>query len=156
MIAEHGVSRRCYLCSQFLNALHSRLKRTVSLSPVVAGEHADIKTEGADDLEQMPHGPLTQVHMQIADLKDGELVKCRRQVLEGEIVSPDDYAVGVSTRPPIKPGRLQRVSNNRPRRVPILEMKEGQALAEDLGFVIRLKLQPRCCVLGPEAILQFA
>ena len=82
MIAEHGVSRLLYLCSQFFNALQSRLKRSVSLSPVIAGQHADIKTQGADDLEQMPHGPLAQVHMQIADVKDSELVKCRRQILE--------------------------------------------------------------------------
>src|SRR5665213_390474 len=89
MISEHGVSRLLYLCPQFFNALQSRLKRSVSLSPVIAGQHADITTQGADDLKQISHGPLTQVHMQIADVKDGEFVKCQRQILEGEIIALD-------------------------------------------------------------------
>ena len=46
------------LLRNFSTPSMSRLKRSVSLTPVIAGQHADIKTQGADDLEQMPHGPL--------------------------------------------------------------------------------------------------
>src|SRR5579863_1800097 len=79
MISEYGVGRPLDQGSQFCDTLHRRLNRSVSLAPIVAGQHAGIKTQRAYDLDQVPHGPLAEVHMQIADVKDGELVKCRRQ-----------------------------------------------------------------------------
>ena len=63
-------------------------------------------------------------------------------------------AAGVATRAPVEPGQLQRRSNDRLAGIPVFQMKEGEALAEDLGFVVGLDAQALPCVQTSEALLQ--
>jgi hypothetical protein len=74
--------------------------------------------------------------MRIADMKDGEAVKARRQIGTLDSVLLDDDVLGISAPTPIKAGQLQDISNERMNGVPVLDMKEIEALTEDLGFMI--------------------
>lgn len=156
MIAEHRVDRRRHARAQRCNAFHGLFDRAIGLPAIVTGQHADVVSQAADDLEQMPHGALAEVDMQIADVKDGEPVKCRRQVAKPGMVALEENVVGISAGALVETGDLQRLPDDGPRRIPVLEMEEGAALAEDLGFMIRLELKPRPCLRRPEPLFQLA
>src|SRR5271157_5217510 len=93
--------------------------------------------------------------MHVADVKDGEAIKRWRQPLEPDIVMPDDNALRVPPSAPIESGQLQRVANERMDRIPVLDVKEVDALAEDLRLVVRLDSKSQSRVQRSETLLQF-
>ena len=56
----------------------------------------------------MPHRANTYVSVQVADMKDSEIVECRGQISESHAMFFDNDAVGVSTRTAIKSSQFQR------------------------------------------------
>jgi len=55
----------------------------------------------------------------------------------------------------LKTGQLQRGPDDRRGGIPVFQMKEGEALAEDLGFVFRLDSEALPRMQSPEALFQF-
>jgi hypothetical protein len=73
----------------------------------------------------MPHCANAYVSMQIADVKDSEVLKCRGQVSESCAVFFDNYMVRVSTRASIKSRQFQRSIDDPWRERPILWIEMG-------------------------------
>src|SRR6266849_1448575 len=67
---------------------------------------------------------------------------------------PDLYAFGILPRSPIKPGQLQRLSNDRRTEVPILRVKEVDALTKNPALEVVLDTEPLSGVHSAETLLQ--
>src|SRR5437660_12703436 len=80
--------------------------------------------------------------MQVADVKYGEAIEQRRQFLEPDVIVPEHHAFGIPFAPPVETDEHQRDADQGMDRIPILDVKESQALAEGLRFVIGLDPQP--------------
>jgi hypothetical protein len=79
--------------------------------------------------------------MQIADVKDSEIVKCRGKIGESHAMLSDNDVVSVSTRTAIKSSQLQRSSDNPRRCVPVFKIKEDQSLSKQLGLMLDFDFQ---------------
>jgi len=71
--------------------------------------------------------------MQIANVKDSEVVKRRGKVCESYGMFIDNDAVSVSTRTAVKTSQLQRSSDNPRRYVPVFKIEEDKSLSKQLG-----------------------
>jgi hypothetical protein len=89
----------------------------------------------------MTHRAHTYVGMQIADVKDGEIVKCRGKISESHVMFFENDVVGVSTRAAIKSGQLQRSSDNPRRCVPVFKIEKDQSLSKQLGLMLGFDFQ---------------
>ncbi|WP_425905611.1 hypothetical protein [Nitrobacter sp. TKz-YC02] len=89
----------------------------------------------------MPHRAYTYVGMQIADVEDSEIVKCRGQIGESHAMVFDNDVVSISTRAAIKSSQFQRDSDDPRCCVPVFEIEEDQSLAEQLGLVLGFDFQ---------------
>jgi hypothetical protein len=69
-------------------------------------------------------------------------------------VTPYLYVFGVFAGTPVQTAQLQRFSNNRRTEVPILRMKEVEALAENLALMVVLDAEPLLGVQSSETLLQ--
>jgi hypothetical protein len=97
--------------------------------------------KAADHANQMPHRAYTYVGMQIADVKDSKIVKCRGKIGESHAMLFDNDVVSVSTRTAIKSSQLQRSSDNPRRCVPVFKIKEDQSLSKQLGLMLDFDFQ---------------
>ena len=104
----------------------------------------------------MPHGGLTHVHMHVAKVEYGEAIKQPRQLLEPDVVVPNENAFCVPSSEPIETGQLKCVSNDRMDRIRILDVKEDEAVTEDLRLMVRLDIQSLSRVEWSETLLQFS
>ena len=89
----------------------------------------------------MPHRANTYVGMQIADVKDSEIVKCRGKIGESHAMLFDNDVVSVSTRTAIKSSQLQRSSDNPRRCVPVFKIENDQSLSKQLGLMLDFDFQ---------------
>ena len=89
----------------------------------------------------MPHRAHTYVRMQIADVKDGEIVKCWRKIGESHAMFFDNDVVSVSTRTAIKSSQLQCSSDNPRRCVPVFKIENDQSLSKQLGLMLDFDFQ---------------
>src|SRR6202171_5783104 len=94
--------------------------------------------------------------MHVANVEYSEAVKKRWQLPEHNVVALDENAFRIPASAPVETGQLQGISNDRMDRIPIPYVKEDEALAKDLCFVVRLDPQSLSCVERPETFLQFA
>jgi hypothetical protein len=101
---------------------------------------------------QMPHRAYTYVGMQIADVKDSEIVKFRGKIGESHAMFFDNDVVSVSTRTAIKSNQLQRSSDNPRRCVPVFKIEKDQSLSKQLGPHARLQFS----VAAQHVLSQFA
>ena len=85
---------------------------------------------------------MAHIYVRIADVKNREAVEQRRHICAFDIIVFHGNARGVLAPAPIEPGQLQNVSYQRMNGVPVLDMKEVEALAEDLGFMISFDSKP--------------
>jgi hypothetical protein len=88
----------------------------------------------------MPYRAYTYVGMQIADVEDSEIVKCREDWRKPRMLFDYDV-VSVSTRTAIKSSHRQRSSDNSRCCVPVFEIEEDQSLAEQLGLMLSFDFQ---------------
>ena len=79
--------------------------------------------------------------MQIAEMKDSEIVKCRGKIGESHAMLFDNDVVSVSTRTAIKSRQLQRSSDNPRRCVPVFKIEEDQSLSKQLGLMLDFDFQ---------------
>ena len=90
----------------------------------------------------MPHRAHTYVGVQIADVKDSEIVKCRGKIGESHAVFFDNDLFGVSARTAIKPSQLQRLSEDPWRKIHVFKIEPDQSLSKQLGLMLDLDFQP--------------
>jgi hypothetical protein len=80
--------------------------------------------------------------MQIADVKDSEIVKCRGKIGESQAMFFDNDLVGVSLRTAVKSSELQGLSENPRRYVDVFKIELDQSLSEQLGLMLDFDFQP--------------
>ncbi|HUL73276.1 MAG TPA: hypothetical protein VLT86_09245 [Vicinamibacterales bacterium] len=80
--------------------------------------------------------------MQVADVQDGETVKQRRQIAPGDDIMADLDALGIPEPAPVQTRELQRPPNEGLHGIPVLDMEEVEATAEDARLVISLDPEP--------------
>jgi hypothetical protein len=73
---------------------------------------------------------------------------------EGDGVVTDLDAIRVPPAAPVQPRQLQRVANDGMDRIPVLDMKEVDALAENARLMVGLDSQPLARMQPPQAALQ--
>src|SRR5258708_26607731 len=112
------------MSSHSCDAIQGCLERPKSLAAIVAGQNTYVVSQVTDQLRQVPHGALIQVHMHVAYVQYGEILKRRRQLFKPDVIVPDENALCISARAPIETGQFQRDTNDRMRRVPVLDVKE--------------------------------
>ena len=110
MVAQHAIDRSLEAASHPPDAVQRRLERPECLAAIVAGQDADVVTQLADELTHPLHRGPTDVHVQVTEVQDGEAIETRRQILEDDVVAPDDDAFGVAARAPVETAQLQRAS----------------------------------------------
>ena len=93
--------------------------------------------------------------MHVAYVQYGEILKRRRQLFKPDVIVPDENALCISARALIETGQFKRDTNDCISRVPVLDVKEVEALAEELRFMVRLDSQSLPRVQPPETFLQF-
>jgi hypothetical protein len=98
--------------------------------------------KAADYANQMSHRACTYVGMQIADVKDCEILKCRGKIGESHTMLFYNNVISVSTRTAIKSSQLQCSSDNPRRRVPVFKIEEDQSLSKQLRLVLDFDFQP--------------
>jgi hypothetical protein len=89
----------------------------------------------------MPHRAYAYVGMQIADVKDGKIVKCRGKIGKSQAMLFDNDVVSVSTRTAIKSSELQRSSDNPRRYILVFKIEEDQSLSKQLGLMLDFGFQ---------------
>jgi hypothetical protein len=63
-------------------------------------------------LNQVPHGNLIHVRMEVADVQNSEAVKSRRQLGKNQVVSPNDNLFRIPPRAPIETSQFQDGSDD--------------------------------------------
>jgi len=93
-----------------------------------------------------PHAPHMRLNihfvgMQIADVKDSEIVKCRGKIGESHAIFFDNDVVSVSTCTAVKSSQLRRRSDNPRRCVPVFKIENDQSLSKQLGLMLDFDFQ---------------
>ena len=112
MVAKHSVNRPFQSGPQFVDDFQTFLEWTICPAAIVAGQDADVILKSFDHADQIPHGANTYVSMQIADVKNSEIVKCRGKIGESQAMFFDKDLVCVSARTAVKSSELQGLSEN--------------------------------------------
>jgi len=63
-------------------------------------------------LNQVPHGNLIHVRMEVADVQNGKAVKSQRQFGKPQVVSPNNDALCIPPCAPIETGQFQDGSDD--------------------------------------------
>ena len=141
MVAQHSVNRPFQSGLQFVDDFQTPLEWTICPAAKVAGQDANVILKSFDHADQIPHGANTYVSMQIADVKDSEIVKCRGKIGESQTMFFDKDLVCVSTRTAVKSSELQGLSENPWRYIDVFKIELDQSLSEQLGLVLDLDFQ---------------
>ena len=112
VVTKHPVYRPFQLGPQFVDNFETFFEWTICPAAIVAGQDANVVLKASDHANQMPHRAQAYVRVQIAGVKDGEIVKCRRKIGESHAMFFDNDVVSVSTRTTIKSSQLERSSDN--------------------------------------------
>lgn len=156
MVAQHPVYRPAQRGAQLPHDRKCRLVWPIGRAAIIPGQHTGIMVQPGKELRQSAHRTVTDVGVEIADLQEREAVEGRRQCGEMNVVVPDLDALRVALPAPIEPRQLEQRPHQRMNRVPVLDMKEIEALAEYLRLVILFDAEALPCVQTPQPSLQFA
>jgi hypothetical protein len=127
---------------QFVDDFKTFIEWTICPAAVVAGQDADVIAKSFDHANQIPHGANTYVSVQIADVKDSEIIKCRGKIGESQAIFFDKDLICVSTRTAVKSSELQGHSENPRRYVDVFKIELDQSLSEQFGLMLDLDFQP--------------
>src|SRR5581483_8557627 len=154
VIAQHAEDRFPQVAHELCHALQGGVMRTEGLSTKIARQYAGVVLQSFNKLSEPQHAPLVHVDVGIADVKDGESIKQRWQSGTSDVVGPQHDVLGIPATTPVQTAELQRGPDDGVNRVPVLDMKEIEALAENLRFVVGLDAQPLAGMQLSEPLLQ--
>jgi hypothetical protein len=92
--------------------------------------------------------------MHVADMEDSKSIEPGGKLLERNIIVPNRHPFGIILAAPIQARQLQGASDDGVNRIPILDMKEVEALTEHLGLVVGFNSQALSCVQPSQPLLQ--
>ena len=136
------------------HAFEGCVKGAERFSSVVAREDTDVVFDLTEKLNQAPHWAWIHICVQVAELKDRESIKLRGNVLPLDVVVPYRDPFRVLLPAPVQPCQFEEGSNTSMDRIPVLRMKEVDALAKYLRLMIALDSEPLPRVHSAEAFLQ--
>ena len=154
VIAEHCVNRALERSADLGHPSKCRLVGAVSLATIISGQHAQVVVEPIEERKDALHRRPAEIDVQIAQLEDGEAVERRRQSTERDAVMPELDASGVIDATPIKPGHQQTGADQGTRQRQVLNVKEVEAMAENLRLMVLLDAETLPRLAPPEAFLQ--
>src|ERR1700704_1575059 len=105
------------------HAAQRRLERTERQTAKVAGQHTKIITQISGEADQVLHGTLADVNVQVTQMQDAVAVERCGQRGGGDLIVSDPNLLGVAAGTSPEPTQFQRGSNHRVGRVPALRMK---------------------------------
>src|SRR5947209_6041095 len=92
--------------------------------------------------------------MQIGEMQHREAVEDGRQALEADDVLDQPRSRRILLAAPIEAGQLQAGSDQRPHRIPVIDVEEIESAAENACFLVTLDAEPLARVNPPEPLLQ--
>src|ERR1019366_10532546 len=138
VISQHAVDWALETRAYARQAFERGVEWPKGPTAIVTGQNAHVIGHVRKKLRQTSHRAFVHVHVQVADMKQRKAIEPDRQRFHADMIMPDLDFLGVLAATPIQSHQLEGRSNDRMNRIPVLDVKEIDALAKNLGFVIRL------------------
>jgi hypothetical protein len=85
----------------------------VGAPAIVARQHTEIISEAMREFSRPVHGGAAKVHMQVAQMQDGEAIESAWQIWQTHNVAPNLHLACVSSASPIGPRHAKRYLDHR-------------------------------------------
>ena len=117
-------------------------------------DHAKVVVEPIEESDHPLHRELAHIDMKVAQLQDGEAIEGFGQMGRCDAIVPDLDLCRVAGAAPIKTRSHQRGAHQGMRQGEVLDVKEVDALAEDLRLVVRLDAEALARIAPAESLFQ--
>jgi hypothetical protein len=89
VVSQHAIDAAVEAGANPRQAFERGIEWPISRTAIVAGQDAHVIGHTGKKLSQSPHRAFAHLHMQIADMEQGQTVESARQCLHSDVIVPD-------------------------------------------------------------------
>ena len=138
VVAEHGIDGIGQEGPQLRQGLQGGIVGAVGAGAEIARHDAEVIVQIADGAHDGAREVLRHVEVQIGQVQDAETLESPRQPRQGDTVAVHPDAPGVAPPAAIEAGKPHQAAHQAVDGIPVLDVEEVAAQAEDACFVVLL------------------